>query len=61
MIDFMQGRSYQIKTALEEQCAWNKIFLAFKNSPGNRLGRLPLGVEILKAATLIRPLGTPLG
>ena len=37
----MQGQSYQVKTVLEQYNARKKTFLAFKDSPGNPLGRSP--------------------
>ena len=38
--DLMQGQSYLVKTVLEHYDARNKMFLAFKDSPGNPLSRL---------------------
>ena len=37
----MQEQSYLVETVLEQ----NKMFLAFKDSPGNPLSRLPSGRE----------------
>ena len=34
----MQEHSYQVKAVLEQQDAKNKIFLSFKDNPGNPLG-----------------------
>ena len=39
--DLVQGQSYQVKTVLEQYNTRNKTFLAFKDSPGNPLSRLP--------------------
>ena len=37
----MKGQSYLAKTILEQYDGRKKTFLAFKDSPGNPLGRSP--------------------
>ena len=38
-IDLMRGQFYEVKTVLDQYDAGIKMFLAFKDSPGDTLGR----------------------
>ena len=53
----MKGQSYHVMTVLEQyDASRKKTFLAFKDSPGNPLGRSPLVIIMLSTTKNIQVL-----